>query len=126
MQLAMGYTPFVFVLSNQGGVEAGHMTPQTLELIDDALWRQIGLQPTASIYCMHGTDAHCKCRKPGIGMVELARDIVSVITGKPPALELMLGDMDSDEQMAENADIAFERVGDKNVMEALVAAFSGQ
>lgn len=127
LQLAFGITPFVFVVSNQAGVDSGFLTPQTLELIDDALWKEIGFQPTASLYCMHGKDAGCSCRKPGIGMIRLARDLVSVVSGKPPAIELLVGDMDSDEEAATAAEIAFARVGDgKNAAEALVAALNGE
>ena len=60
-------------------------------------------------------------------MIRLARDLVSVVSGKPPAIELLVGDMDSDEEAATAAEIAFARVGDgKNAAEALVAALNGE
>jgi len=90
LRLAMGITPFVFVVSNQAGAHT-HFSAQTLEQIDDELWRQIGLQPLASVYCPHAKDSGCVCRKPGTRMAEVCRDITEIVWRKP-TVEFVVGD----------------------------------
>lgn len=62
----------VFVVTNQGGVGLGYMTPHDLEGIHKKLAEEVGKQGgsfTEIMACTHRPRAGCSCRKPKPGML---------------------------------------------------------
>ncbi|HBN95477.1 MAG TPA: D-glycero-beta-D-manno-heptose-1,7-bisphosphate 7-phosphatase [Firmicutes bacterium] len=62
----------VFVVTNQGGVGLGYMTPQDLEGIHQKLAEEVGKHGgsfTEIMACTHRPRAGCSCRKPKPGML---------------------------------------------------------
>ena len=78
----------VVVITNQGGIAIGHLTEETLANIHarmEFLLAEAGASVDAIYYCPHHPQAtvtdyllDCPCRKPGIGMLEKARDELGV------------------------------------------------
>lgn len=69
----------VVVVSNQSGVARGYLSRKTLESIHALMRRHLlrrGARLDAIYYCPHhpraGRRVKCRCRKPGIGMLEAA------------------------------------------------------
>jgi len=78
----------VIVITNQGGIALGHLTEETLADIHTRMKRllvEAGAHVDAVYYCPHHLQAEvpaylldCPCRKPGIGMLEKARDELGI------------------------------------------------
>lgn len=102
-------------ISNQGGIALGHMNMR------DCLGAMIETQRQCDdvfdkiTWCMHHPNARdpelavCWCRKPRIGMIvesalALAEQHDEIY---PPHMSVFVGDMDSDRETAENANIEF-------------------
>ena len=65
----------VFVISNQGGINKGLFTLESLTDIDARMNRAVeaaGGKITAAYYCPHTAEENCPCRKPKTGLVEKA------------------------------------------------------
>jgi D-glycero-D-manno-heptose 1,7-bisphosphate phosphatase len=72
----------VAIVSNQPGIAKGHMKPKTLEAFGRVMLSQIraeGGRVDRIYYCLHHPEAivpslrrHCRCRKPGTGLLERA------------------------------------------------------
>lgn len=72
----------VAVVSNQPGIAKGHLKPETLKTFDRMMIagiRKEGGHIDRIYYCLHHPDAkvvklrqHCRCRKPGTGLLERA------------------------------------------------------
>jgi len=92
----------VVVVTNQAGVAKGYLTIADLEEIHARLREELeerGARLDAIYYCPHHPQAtvteyllDCPCRKPGIGMLERARDE----RGIDPSLSYLVGDSTSD------------------------------
>jgi D-glycero-D-manno-heptose 1,7-bisphosphate phosphatase len=70
-----------FVVTNQGGVGRGFLTPRSLEDIHNrmaALIRDAGGRLDSIIHCPHAPSAGCLCRKPRPGMLYTLADRFSV------------------------------------------------
>ena len=90
------------VITNQGGIALGHLTEETLTKIHARMKRllaQAGASVDAIYYCPHHPQAtvtgyllDCPCRKPGIGMLEKARDELGVNLRK----SVLVGDATTD------------------------------
>ena len=61
----------VFIATNQGGIEAGHLTEETLHVIHEQMIDQIEAAGghIEKIYYCPSTDAACDWRKPNPGML---------------------------------------------------------
>lgn len=78
----------VVVITNQGGIAMGYLTEQDLAKIHDRMDQLLGeggAHADAVYYCPHHPYAtvgayllDCPCRKPGIGMLERARDELGI------------------------------------------------
>jgi D-glycero-D-manno-heptose 1,7-bisphosphate phosphatase len=88
----------VAVVSNQPGIAKGHLRPETLKAFEATMLeaiQQAGGKIDQVYYCLHHPESkvpelreHCRCRKPGIGMLEKAsRDF-----GTPLNQCYMIGD----------------------------------
>jgi len=61
----------VFIATNQGGIEAGYLTEETLQAIHDQMLGEIiktGGKIREVYHCPH-LDTECECRKPKPGMI---------------------------------------------------------
>lgn len=66
-----GYT--VMVATNQSGLSRGYFTVEDLNNMHEKLRRQLsayGGQISGIVFCPHGPDDACDCRKPKTGMLE--------------------------------------------------------
>lgn len=81
----MGYR--VVIASNQSGVGRGLFDMDTLNAINDKMYRalsQVGGRIDALFYCPHAADSNCDCRKPKPGMlVDIAQRFNVDLTGVP-------------------------------------------
>lgn len=77
----------VVVATNQSGVARGYFTLDTLNRIHAKLQRAlaaVGGHLDAIVYCAHGPDEGCTCRKPQPGMlVEIAARLGTTLSGVP-------------------------------------------
>jgi len=88
----------VAVVSNQPGIAKGHLQPKTLKLFEHSMIGQIeaaGGRIDGIYYCLHHPEARvaklrrrCQCRKPEIGLLEMAASELHV----PLAECYMIGD----------------------------------
>jgi len=105
---ALGYV--VIVVTNQRGVARGLMTEAALASIHSRMLEELAAKCARIddiFYCPHEEDS-CECRKPKPGLVYAARDKWNIDL----AHSLLLGDSDSDEQLAANCGVRFLRVLD--------------
>lgn len=100
----------VIVVTNQRGVALGLMTEEDVNTIHDNMRRaleQQGARIDDVFYCPHAA-GECDCRKPKPGMVHRARDK----WGIDLASSLMIGDSDSDAELAAVCGLRFLRARD--------------
>jgi D-glycero-D-manno-heptose 1,7-bisphosphate phosphatase len=100
----------VIVITNQRGVARGLMTEAALASIHGRMLEELvaqGARIDDIFYCPHEENS-CDCRKPKPGLVYAARDKWNIDL----AHSLLLGDSDSDEQLAAACGIRFLRVLD--------------
>jgi D-glycero-D-manno-heptose 1,7-bisphosphate phosphatase len=97
---------FAIVITNQSGVARGLFSEETLEKIHDRLIRETGVDMV--YYCPHHPEGKvsvyskvCRCRKPGIGLLERAcRDFMIDMRNS-----YMIGDRSSDIRTGQNIGI---------------------
>lgn len=92
IRLLNGLGLLTAVVSNQPGIAKGHFELETLELIESSMLTQIheaGAKLDRIYYCLHHPDARvselrqrCRCRKPGIGLLEQAAADLEVSLGE--------------------------------------------
>jgi D-glycero-D-manno-heptose 1,7-bisphosphate phosphatase len=100
----------VIVITNQRGVARGLMTEAALASIHSHMLEELaakGARIDDVFYCPHEENS-CHCRKPKPGLVYAARDKWDIDL----AHSLMLGDSDSDQQLAAVCGVRFLRVLD--------------
>jgi D-glycero-D-manno-heptose 1,7-bisphosphate phosphatase len=105
---ALGY--LVVVITNQRGVARGKLTIETLQQIHAQMIETLGQRGAhidGVLFCPHEIDA-CNCRKPRTGMITSACKQWDIDLTK----SLMIGDSDSDRELAENCGLHFIRVRD--------------
>ena len=70
---AAGYR--IFIISNQAGVAKGLYSRDALDTITENMLKELnkdGKHISGVYYCTHRTEENCSCRKPNIGLVEMA------------------------------------------------------
>jgi D,D-heptose 1,7-bisphosphate phosphatase len=107
------------LITNQSGIARGLITPQQLEAIHEKLRRLLyegGVELTAIYCCPHHPDfpeddgkTGCLCRKPAPGLVRLAIEQHNIDTQH----SFVIGDRDSDLQLAVNAGITPVFIGEE-------------
>lgn len=95
------------VVSNQSGVARGMITIEQVEAVNRRIEQLLG--PFAAwVYCPHGPQDDCECRKPKPKMIlDAAR-----IMGVDPSCCVVVGDKRSDVEAARNAGAAAVFVDD--------------
>ncbi len=71
----------IAIATNQSGLARGLFTIQALNEIHQKLHRsldRLGCHIDAIVYCPHGPDDHCQCRKPKPGMLQQIGDLFSI------------------------------------------------
>ncbi len=71
----------VAIATNQSGLSRGLFTIQALNEIHHKLHRsldRLGCHIDAIVYCPHGPDDHCQCRKPKPGMLQQIGDLFAI------------------------------------------------
>ncbi|MEO6334229.1 MAG: HAD family hydrolase [Pyrinomonadaceae bacterium] len=68
----------VIVVTNQSGIGRGIYDEAAMNAIHDELQEQLGGMIDAFYFCPHLPCDGCRCRKPGLGMLESAVDAFSV------------------------------------------------
>ncbi len=63
---------WIFVVTNQSGIGRGLYTEAAMRTIHDEMQRRLGGTIDAFFHCPHLPDSGCRCRKPGLGMIEEA------------------------------------------------------
>jgi histidinol-phosphate phosphatase family protein len=97
------------VLSNQAGIARGAMSTEDLADVEDRMRRDIvaaGGEIEAFLYCPHGWDDGCECRKPLPGMLFDAQRRFDLDLSRTP----FIGDDDRDGQAAHAAGAPFVQV----------------
>ncbi len=86
------------VVSNQSGIARGLLTSEQVEAVQRRIESALGpLGPW--LYCPHGPDDGCGCRKPEAGLVLRA----AAALGVPPERCVVVGDIGSDAEAAKAA-----------------------
>ena len=62
----------LIVITNQSGVGKGLLTEGDVHAVHAALQHELRDFIDAFYYCPHRPDASCRCRKPGLGLIEQA------------------------------------------------------
>lgn len=77
----------VVVITNQSGVARGYFDVETLTLIHNKMRRmlaQVGGKLEAVLFCPHGPDDNCACRKPNTGLFDdLAQRLRMTLKNSP-------------------------------------------
>jgi len=97
----------VIVVTNQRGVALGRMTMEDVDAIHRKMREELqaqGARIDDIFICPHGYDC-CDCRKPQPGLVLQAQKKHDIDLSK----SLLIGDSDSDEQLARNCGLRFLR-----------------
>lgn len=91
----------IIVISNQRGIARGLIRPADLEEIHQRMVAEVreqGGDLTAILFCPHGLEDHCSCRKPEPGMAYQAKEIHPEISFER---SVVIGDAMSDMGFAE-------------------------
>ncbi|EMI17649.1 histidinol-phosphate phosphatase family protein [Rhodopirellula maiorica SM1] len=103
----------VIVVTNQRGVARGKMTQANVDAIHEQMVRELAKKDAIIndvFVCPHEIGT-CHCRKPQPGMIHAARDKWNIDVER----SLMIGDSESDRQLASNCEMRFIQVRDGRI-----------
>jgi D-glycero-D-manno-heptose 1,7-bisphosphate phosphatase len=92
------------IVTNQSGIGRGYYTKNDFDKLTLWMLEQFNLhniEIEGVFCCPHAPNENCDCRKPKTGMVKQAQEIIDIDFEN----SWMVGDKDSDIQMAKNANI---------------------
>lgn len=108
----------IFVVTNQSGIGRGYYKLHDFEKLTQwmiKVFKQKGISIKKVFYCPHKPEDNCHCRKPKTGMIEQALKEFHIDLEH----SWMVGDKQSDIDLAENAHIAHSiAVGNTNIQNA--------
>lgn len=107
------------VLSNQAGIARGAMSPEDLAAVESRMRLDVaaaGAEIEAFLYCPHGWDEGCECRKPRPGMLLDAQRRFDLDLTRTP----FIGDDERDGQAADAAGAPFVLVTDERPLASVV------
>jgi D-glycero-D-manno-heptose 1,7-bisphosphate phosphatase len=93
------------IVTNQSGIARGYYTQEDFDILTHWMidvFKAKGIEISAVFLCPHGPNDNCECRKPKTGMIQQTRKIFEIDFEN----SWLVGDKDSDIQMAINAGIA--------------------
>jgi histidinol-phosphate phosphatase family protein len=102
LKILREYAPNLVVVTNQQGIGKGFMSSEDVAVIHHHLQAELatdGVQIDAFQVCPHLKSAGCACRKPEPGLV---LDWLGRHPQAEPALSIMVGDSQSDLELAHN------------------------
>lgn len=70
------------MVSNQSCIARGLVDQADVDAINAELDRRMGRTITAWYVCPHGPDDGCTCRKPGVGLLEAAREELEFVPAR--------------------------------------------
>jgi D-glycero-D-manno-heptose 1,7-bisphosphate phosphatase len=79
------------IVSNQSGIARGLLTPAQVDAVNARVAELLG-PFDAIVYCPHGPDDGCGCRKPRPGLIERAAGLLGVA----PSACAVIGDIGAD------------------------------
>lgn len=91
----------VIVLTNQSGIGRGLYEVADMQSVHDEIQAELGGTIDGFYFCPHLPDDGCRCRKPGLGMIEAARSDFEIDMTR----SWMIGDKNLDVWIAQNAGI---------------------
>jgi len=91
----------VVVVTNQSGIGRSIYSEADMHAVHDAIQTRLDGMIDAFYFCPHLPDAGCKCRKPGLGMLQNAEDEFSIDFAR----SWMIGDKRIDVETGMNAGI---------------------
>ena len=68
---------FIFMISNQSGLNRGYFNQEEMDAFNAALFREMekmGVHVDDAFICPHTPEEHCSCRKPEPGLIEQAME----------------------------------------------------
>jgi D-glycero-D-manno-heptose 1,7-bisphosphate phosphatase len=109
---------WIVVVTNQSGIGRSIFDGTAMHSVHDEIQRHLGNAIDAFFHCPHLPDEGCRCRKPGLGMIEDAGRLLAIDMSR----SWMIGDKKLDAQTGFNAGIgtAMVRTGYGKVHESLL------
>ncbi len=96
----------IFIVTNQSGIGRGYYSEDDLSVLSDWVmeeFRKKELKIEKIYHCPHSPEEKCLCRKPETGMIDEIRETYAIDL----AHSWMIGDKQSDIDLARNAHIGF-------------------
>ncbi len=104
----MGY--FIFIVTNQSGLNRGYFTRRELDSFNEALKKELktmGVTIDHIFICPHTPEENCNCRKPATGMIDQALDSYDIDISR----SVFVGDRDDmDGELARKFGMKFIQV----------------
>ena len=100
--ISSGYE--IIVVTNQSGIGRGYYTKEDFDILSRWMIEEFTRQNITIkdiFHCHHSPDSNCNCRKPKTGMIDEAMALYDIDLGS----SLMIGDKQSDIDLADNASI---------------------
>ena len=91
----------IIVVTNQSGIGREVYTEAAMHRIHDAIQTELNGAIDAFYFCPHLPNARCKCRKPGLGMIEAACSDFEIDMSR----SWMVGDKKIDVETGFNANV---------------------
>lgn len=122
LELFLNYDYKLFIVTNQSGIGRGYYTQDDFDVLTTWMIGEFdkkGIHIESVHHCNHAPETNCYCRKPATGMIE---EILEQHT-----LDLehswMIGDKQSDIDLAHNANIAYTIAIGKRVINNATLSF---
>ena len=85
----------LIIVTNQSGIGRGLYTLEDMKIVNDYMLKELSKNNIAIeriYYCPHSPEENCNCRKPNIGMLNMAKDELGIKLKK----SYLIGDSTSD------------------------------